>query len=663
MSSLKFNNLKISSRMTIGFALLLTLMLVLLIVGITNLSGMQRRLETIVHDNKVKIELAQEMRFLARHEAVIIRNILLLRDPAQREKEVARRSEAQKNYQTVEDRLVNMPHDESNKTLIARLVEGRQATRPLWDKVVQFGKENKPDAGIQFLITEVRKVQWKWLDTLDELEKAQSKIADESAEQADKAYRKAWNLLIGLGIAAIVFGMFIAVMITRSITRPIARFTRDVEKITQGDLTTMIASDTHDELGELGRQLNGMTDSFDKTIHSMLTSVTEVVHTVTVLKSRAAKTLEGAHSQSAQAAQIATAAEEMSQTITDISKNASDAAEASTDAKDTAEAGKDVTDTAMDKVQSVHKSTVDLSQRVTNLNKRVGEIGEIVITITSIADQTNLLALNAAIEAARAGEQGRGFAVVADEVRKLAERTIKSTSEISAKISAVQAESDETSRFMTVSSSEVTKARDFIANVGGSLKAVVGTVLKVNDQIARIATAVEEQSSASEDIAHNIEKTSDVARHMEAMSGEVMHEINGLIKIAEELRNASAAFRTKGGELMILDLAKSDHRIFMDKIGSCLSGETTLDPAKLADHRTCRFGKWYLTEGQDRCGSLHSFKEIDGPHAKIHAMAKDAVACNNSGDKNKAQKLYQEMESISDQISGLLDKIKLECRL
>ena len=405
-----------------------------------------------------------------------------------------------------------------------------------------------------------------------------------------------------------------------------------------------------------------MIQSFGNTITALLTAANGVVQSVDVLKSRATKTLEGARNQSTQASQIATAAEEMSQTITDISKNAADAADASTEAKDTAEAGQEVTDTAIDKVNVVYTSTSELAKRIENLNKKVGEIGEIVTVITGIADQTNLLALNAAIEAARAGEQGRGFAVVADEVRKLAERTIKATSEISGKIAAVQSESDETSKFMTGSSREVTRAKEFIANVGGSLKAVVGTVQKVNDQIARIAVAVEEQSSASDDIAKNIEKTSTVAQGMEKMSADVMHEITGLIRIAEELRNSTAGFRTKGSALMILDLAKTDHRIFVDKIGSCLNNELALDPSKLADHRSCRFGKWYQTEGREKCGNLGSFKAIDEPHAKIHAMAKEAVAAHNAGDKARAAKMYGDMEHISGQIAGLLDSIRTECK-
>jgi len=469
------------------------------------------------------------------------------------------------------------------------------------------------------------------------------------------------HAMIIFGLIGVVLLVGLMLIIAGSIHKPLADLTARVEQIAHGDLRQHIAFTGRDEISVLAQSMNKMIESFSAMITSILSSANDVIHTVDILRSRARRTSEGAKSQTAQAIQIVAAAEEMSQTISDISKNAAAVAETSIEAKSAATAGEGITEIAVEKVNSVYNSTAELAARVEKLNSRVAEIGDIVSVIKGIADQTNLLALNAAIEAARAGEQGRGFAVVADEVRKLAERTIKATSEISGRIAGVQAESDHTTEFMGEATGQVTKAKEFIANVGTSLKTIVESVQKVNDQIARIATAVEEQSAASDGVAKNIELTSSISKDLETMSGSVSHDINGLLKIAEGLRNSTAGFRTAGSEFLILDLAKTDHRIFMDKIGSCLDGDTRIEPTQLPDHHSCRFGKWYFGEGKDKCAALDSFKAIDTPHEKIHAMAKDAVAASNAGDRSKAERIYREMEDISARIGELLDSIKREC--
>lgn len=352
------------------------------------------------------------------------------------------------------------------------------------------------------------------------------------------------TLALGTVIIAIIIVLIYSLVKNLAI-KPVGNIKNALQKIANGDLTTRLETKNTDDIGQTIVQMNNMTESFNVMIKQVIASSKRVIETVEVLKSRANQTTSGAREQSMQASQIATAAEEMSQTITDIARNASVASETSAEAMDTANKGKDVADGAVTTVNGVYTSTVELASMVDKLNNRVGEIGDIVTVIKDIADQTNLLALNAAIEAARAGEQGRGFAVVADEVRKLAERTIKATAEISEKISAVQVESEQTTKSMEEASLQVNKATNYIRELGEALNQIVESVLRVRDQITQIATAVDEQSAASEEVARNIEKTSAIAKNMENMAQEVMNEVTNLTKVSDDLKTTVSSFRIR----------------------------------------------------------------------------------------------------------------------
>ncbi|MCI4626715.1 MAG: methyl-accepting chemotaxis protein [Candidatus Magnetoovum sp. WYHC-5] len=348
--------------------------------------------------------------------------------------------------------------------------------------------------------------------------------------------------LIWVGIIVFLLVVF-ACSIANSINIPIGMMVEEIKRISAGNLTKRIDYNGRDELGILSDNINKMSNTFNDIIKNILSSTIQVVDILHSLKEKSEHTSAGANNQSEHASNIAATAEEMSATITDIAKNAATAAVTSEHAMEKASIGKEVADDTIEVVDKVYASTQELAKTVDSLNQRVSEIGEIITVIKEIADQTNLLALNAAIEAARAGEQGRGFAVVADEVRKLAEKTIKATDEISSKIVSVRRESDKTSVSMKDAATTVTKANSYIKEVGDTLSSIVIAVQTVRDQITQIATAVEQQSAASEEVARNIEKTATIARDIVSLSNDVMYEVNEAANVANTLREDVSEFQ------------------------------------------------------------------------------------------------------------------------
>ncbi len=515
---------------------------IILSIFITNNGRIWTKTENMINIDQALLLNLNDMYAQGLQTGQATRNILL--DPKD--------EKAKENYKNAHEEFLKA-NEEAIKLSSGKMQEELKKVKTIWDEdhklkteVQALAMSVKRDEAIGLL---TQKETPKWRETRNVLLEAIKEQRDKFKERLGDFrldMRKSTITLISVISLSLIGSFGLLFIILKKVIMPLSELTEDVEKITNGDLTVNISHESKDEIGMLAKGMNKMVQSLSTMINGVLSSSNNVVSTVDVLRARTAKTAEGAQNQSSQASQIATAAEEMSQTITDIAKNASVAQDSSREAMDTASKGKEVADGAVETVNRVYTSTVDLSTMVAKLNNRATEIGDIVTVIKDIADQTNLLALNAAIEAARAGEQGRGFAVVADEVRKLAERTIKATAEISEKIEAVQTESSHTTKSMEEASEEVTKANEYIKQAGDSLYSIVESVQKVRDQITQIATAVDEQSAASGEVARNIEMTSAVAMEMETMAGDVMHEVNGLAGIATELKNSTAGFRTNG---------------------------------------------------------------------------------------------------------------------
>ena len=369
-----------------------------------------------------------------------------------------------------------------------------------------------------------------------DLTASQTLVRDHEAAQAD-------TLLISAAALALLFGFIAAWVITRQIVDPLDQTLKVAEHVAAGDLTHNLTSERRDELGQLQRAMQGMTVGLRQLIGGIGEGVTQIASAAEQLSAITEQTSVGVSRQKVETDQVATAMHEMTATVQEVARNAEEASEASLAADQQAREGDKVVGEAIAQIERLSREVSNSTEAMGHLQRESDKIGSVLDVIKSVAQQTNLLALNAAIEAARAGEAGRGFAVVADEVRSLAQRTQKSTEEIEELIAGLQTGTEKvasslgSSRGLTDSSVELTR------RAGGSLGNITRTVSAIQAMNQQIAAAAEQQSAVAEEINRSVLNVRDVSEQASAASEETAASSAELARLGIHLQTLVGRFK------------------------------------------------------------------------------------------------------------------------
>ncbi len=439
------------------------------------------------------------------------------------------------------DNLKRSVANEKGKSLYQAIVNKREPYIKVRDHLIALLKEGRKEEVFREheYLKPLRDGYLGALKDMDAYVREQAGIQGDLTRSKSKSERTA---ILALALMATIMSVSVALLNIRNITRPLTLAVDTANKIAGGDLTGEIDVTSEDETGQMLTAIKTMSEKLKGVIADIKQASESVASGSTQLSSSSEEITRTMDEQSNRSSQIATSAEEMSQAVIGIARHASDIAQSSSETAGIARKGAAVVNKSVDEARTIADAVNGSARVMQSLGEKSKQIGEIVSAINDIADQTNLLALNAAIEAARAGEQGRGFAVVADEVRKLAERTAKATSEISQMIAAIQGEVDNAVNAMNQTKEKVTLGLQYSVEAGEQLTAIVQSVTSLQNMVQEIASATEEMSTTTESISGDIQAVASGAKEISGSSSHIAQSSSELARLAGQLKSIIERF-------------------------------------------------------------------------------------------------------------------------
>ena len=378
----------------------------------------------------------------------------------------------------------------------------------------------------------------------NELQTSLSRTKTELAAKAETATRTAATIVTIVAFLSAGLGVCMSMIIIRGVTGPLSRVVTALKSVAAGDLTAPLMKMTsRDEVGILGHATDAMSEMLKKMVGEIKGTSSQVAAAATEVAASAEELSQTVRSQEQAATQVASAVTELSASITEVANKSSDSATSARDSMKQAAAGGDLVQQTVTQLGQINDRFSEVGSVVSTLEQQGQEVGRIVQVIQDIADQTNLLALNAAIEAARAGEHGRGFAVVADEVRKLAERTTQATGEVASTIGGMQQGTVKAAEAMKVGRQTVEEG----ARMGGQAGDAVGVIVKAQkaaeQMAASIAAATQQQASATEEISRTIEQMTAANSQSAGAASQASQAANSLSQQAEVLKRSMERYK------------------------------------------------------------------------------------------------------------------------
>ncbi|PAU55864.1 methyl-accepting chemotaxis protein [Pseudomonas sp. PICF141] len=539
---MSLRNINIAPRAFLGFALIGGLMLVLGVFALNQMSKIRGAAEQITSNSVPSIKSLDEFTQLTLRLRVLSYRLLVNREPDVQQKTMElleTRNQQIRAAQAIYEKLIASPQERATYDQYVQLL-GQY--RQIEDRMKSLSRNNQIDELRTLLNTDLLTNSEAVNSVLSLLLEINTQQSLDTNQQAVDQYASAFNLTVTLLIIATGLTLLFAWLLTNSITRPIANALSAAEEIAEGNLTRPITVDGKDEAGRLLAAMAKMQDKLRDTLQQISGSATQLASAAEELNSVTDESARGLTQQNNEIEQAATAVNEMTSAVEEVARNAVSTSEASKNATTSAGDGRDLVQETVSAIERMSADVQSTATLIGDLANESRDIGKVLDVIRGLADQTNLLALNAAIEAARAGEAGRGFAVVADEVRALAHRTQQSTSEIERMIGSIQSGTEHAVDSMRNSTERAESTLNIARGAGLSLDTINSAIVEINERNLVIASAAEEQAQVAREVDRNLVNIRDLSVQSATGANQTSAASNELSRLALDLNNMVGRF-------------------------------------------------------------------------------------------------------------------------
>ncbi|MBK3437344.1 methyl-accepting chemotaxis protein [Pseudomonas sp. MF7448] len=539
---MSIRSLNIAPRAGLGFGFLALMVFVLGGFALLQMANMREQSDQVETNWLPSVMAAGEMsQDLLRIRALTLR-LLVNRDPqavAQNEQKILEIKKQLHTAKLLYEALIVLPEDQ---VLFDRFKVEQQQYLQRQEQVMALSRQNQLEDAVKVVNGEMNHLADTMAGTLGELVTLNKVSANQAAALAQQVFSQSRIGVIGMIALTALITIGLAVLLTRSIVSPLAQSLRVAQGVASGDLTGEITVSGKDEPARLQQALKSMQENLRETIQRISQSSSQLASASEELSSVTEDATRGLHQQSQEIEQAATAVNQMTAAVEEVASNAVATSQASRESDRIAQHGREQVHQTVLSIESLADDVTANATQVEDLAQKVYGISKVLDVIRSIAEQTNLLALNAAIEAARAGEAGRGFAVVADEVRALAHRTQQSTQEIEQMIGGIQQGTDQAVSSMQQSNGRARATLEIAKSAGTALEEIASAFTLINERNLVIASASEQQAAVAREVDRNLMNIRDLSMQTSAGANQTSAASQELSRLAVDLNTMVARF-------------------------------------------------------------------------------------------------------------------------